>query len=109
MGAEISKALGFEEKEAAADLSLGCGQLSGQSCWAEFKAYICVFHCFSFPNCQMSGPVLGPGDGPILGPPHMVFYCEVLFGGSKLRSDSFSIGWIGVPSRRSCKVMSCYG
>ena len=27
---------GFEEKEAA-DPSLGCGQLSGQSCWAEFK------------------------------------------------------------------------
>ena len=26
---------GFEEKEAA-DPSLGCGQLSGQSCWAEF-------------------------------------------------------------------------
>ena len=93
MGAEISKALGFEEEEAAADISLGCGQLSGQSCWAEFKVYACVFHhCFSFPNCPMSGPVLGPGNGPILGPHHMVFYCGVLFGGSKLRPDSFSTG-----------------
>ena len=31
------------------------------------------------------------------------------FGGSKLRPDSFSTGWIGVSSRRNCKVMSRYG
>ena len=40
------------------------------------------------------------------GPRHMVFSCGVLFGGSKLRPDSFSIGWIGVPVQ---KVMCRYG
>ena len=45
MGAEIrkrwdldSKALGFEEKAAAADLSLGCGQFRPE-CWAEFLGF----------------------------------------------------------------------
>ena len=83
---------GFEEKEAA-DPSLGCGQLSGQSCWAEFKTYVCVFHCFSFPNCQMSGPFLGPGNGPILGPRHIVFYCGVLFWGVQTEAR-FLCKWV---------------
>ena len=92
MGAEISKGLGFEEK-LQQTFRLDVDSLVGQSCWAEFKAQVCVFHYFSFPNCQMSGPVLGPGNSPILGPRHMVFYCGVLFGGVQTEARFF-FSWV---------------
>ena len=107
--AQITKALGFKEKEAAADFPLDVDSLVARAAGLSLRLTFVSFIAFHSRIAKMSGPVLGPGDGPILGPPHMVFYCGVLFGGSKLRSDSFSIGWTGLPSRRSCKVMSCYG
>ena len=41
----------------------------------------------------MSGPFLGPGNGPILGPRHMVFYCGVLFGGVQTEARFF-FNWV---------------
>ena len=97
---------GFEEKEAA-DPSLGCGQLSGQSCWAEFNVY--VFHCFSFRIAKRPGQFWVQEMALFWGRVTWFSIAGFCFGGSKLRPDSFASGWIGVPSRRSSKVMSCYG
>ena len=41
----------------------------------------------------MSGPVLGPGNGPILGPRHTFFYCGVLFGGVQTEARFF-FNWV---------------
>ena len=41
----------------------------------------------------MSGPVLGPGNGLILGPRHMVFYCGVLFWGVQTEARFF-FNWV---------------
>ena len=65
--AQISKALGFEEKEAAADLPLDVDSLVARAAGLSLRLTFVSFIAFHSRIAKMSGPVLGPGDGPIWG------------------------------------------